>query len=120
MAVRSIRSRPHSTGQSEWHFEAVEEHFSFVPNSACQQFHHVDKGHGRIETRSHFSVDANSIIDLKEWPGLKSVIKVVSTREIKTEKTTRNRYYLSSIPSKSVQINALAIRSHWGVENNCH
>lgn len=91
-------------GNQSGTLSAVEEHFSFVPDSTCQQFHHVDKGHGRIETRSHFSVEANSILDLKEWPGLKSVIKVVSTREIKTETTTENRYYLSSVQFNFKQI----------------
>jgi predicted transposase YbfD/YdcC len=107
-------------GNQSGTLSAVEEHFSLMPENSCQQFQHVDKGHGRIETRSHFAVESDSIIDLKEWPGLKSVIKVVSTREIKGEATIEDRYYLSSMPSKSVQTSASAIRSHWGVENNCH
>ena len=99
---------------------AVEEHFSFTPDNALEQYQDVDKGHGRIEIRTYFAAEANSVIDLKEWPGLKSIIKVVSTRESKGVATTENRYYITSIASSSIKSIGSAVRAHWGVENNCH
>ena len=100
--------------------ETVEEHFSTTTDSLYEKFQDVDKGHGRIETRNYYAADADSIADLKEWPGLKSVVKVVSTREIKDQITTETRFYLSSIKSNSVKIIGPAIRSHWGIENSLH
>lgn len=99
---------------------AVEEHFSMTPESSCEKFCDTDKGHGRIETRIHLAADAKSIIDLKEWPGLKSAIKVVSTREIADISTTEERFYLSSVEPKEIARIGSGIRSHWGVENSLH
>ena len=53
-------------------------------------------------------------------PGLQSIIKVTSSREIKGQITTEERYYLSSLPSSSSNTIANAIRSHWGIENSVH
>jgi predicted transposase YbfD/YdcC len=80
----------------------------------------TDKGHGRIETRKAFSTDINGMKEFKEWPGLESVTKVVSIREIIGQKTTEEtRYYLSSLPANAEEI-AAAVRSHWGIENSLH
>jgi predicted transposase YbfD/YdcC len=100
--------------------DAAQEHFSLTPEDLFKKFSDVDKGHGRIEIRTYLAADANSIIDLKEWPGLKSVIKVISTREINDVSTTEERYYLSSIESNLVKKIGLSIRAHWGVENSLH
>ena len=99
---------------------AVDEHFSTIPETKCEQYYEADKGHGRIEERKYLAVDADSIIDMKEWPGIKSVIKVISTREIKNKKSSEERFYLSSIVAGSVKTIGNAIRSHWGVENSLH
>ena len=55
------------------------------------------------------------------WPGLRSIAKVESRREVlvdgKVEEETR--YYISSLPGDAKQIGH-AVRSHWGVENGLH
>lgn len=99
---------------------AVEEHFSMTAEHKCTQFQDVDKGHGRIETRTYLGVDAASILDLKDWPGLKSAVKVISTREINEKITTEERFYISSIEHSQTQRSGQAIRAHWGVENGLH
>jgi len=99
---------------------AVEQHFSTVPDEKSEQYSDVDKGHGRIEERKYFAVDAGEILDMKAWPGICSVIKVVSTRQIKDKKSVEERFYLSSLIPKSIKISGDAIRSHWGVENGLH
>ena len=72
--------------------EAVEAHFSTTPEKKLTQFQDVDKGHGRIETRTYFGANAEEILDLKDWPGLRSAIKVVSTRDIAGVATTETRF----------------------------
>lgn len=100
--------------------ESVKEHFSIVSKEKCVTFSDVDKGHGRIETREHFVSDASAVFDLKDWPGLKSVIKVVSTREFQDKTTTEERFYISSLESTAVETISHSIRAHWGIENSLH
>jgi len=100
--------------------EAVEAHFSTTPDKQLTVFHEVDKGHGRIETREYFGADADEILDLKEWSGLKSAIKVISTRDTSGIITSETRFYISSINHKNIERSGQAIRSHWGVENGLH
>ncbi len=99
---------------------AVEGHFAKLNVKNLESYKDTDKGHGRIETRSYFAADVNDVCDLKNWPGLQSVIKVVSTRDINDVVSTETRYYISSLPSKSVKQSGDAIRKHWGIENSLH
>ena len=80
----------------------------------------VDKGHGRIEVRLCHAFEPDAIIRMyhKDWPGLKSVVRVKATRRIGGKETSEVRYYISSLPSDS-PFNAY-IRSHWEVENKLH
>lgn len=100
--------------------EAVEEHFSTTPETQCEIFSEVDKGHGRLETHTYLAVSASSVIDLKTWSGIESVVKVISTREIKGVTSTEERFYLCSMSPEEVKKISFAIRSHWGVENSLH
>lgn len=80
----------------------------------------VDADHGRIETRKTTVIhDVAWLQERHDWPGLKSVVVVESTREIGTRIETETRFYLTSL----VLIAALAgpiIRSHWAIENSLH
>lgn len=79
----------------------------------------VEKGHGRIETRRCRVFEKGLIVDSEgAWPGLRSVIKITSTREIRGKATTEERYYISSLSTDKL-FNQY-IRSHWGVENSLH
>jgi predicted transposase YbfD/YdcC len=100
--------------------EAVEEHFSTTSESVFEIHTEVDKGHGRIEDRKYYASEAKSVCDMKEWPGINSVIKVTSSRELKGVKTTEDRFYISSMKAKLVQQIGDGIRAHWGVENSLH
>jgi predicted transposase YbfD/YdcC len=82
----------------------------------------LDKGHGRVETR-RCEVFAKSIMVDEEgrWTGLRSIIRLTSTREWaeQPEKNSREvRHYISSLPPDE-DFNR-HIRSHWAVENNLH
>jgi predicted transposase YbfD/YdcC len=86
----------------------------------CTQYETMNKDHGRIETRKAYSIDVTGMEKFKEWPGLESVTKVVSTREIIGKAATEEvRYYLSSWPADAEKIGT-AVRSHWGIENSLH
>lgn len=100
--------------------EAVETHFATMPESKLTHFTDVDKGHGRVETRTYFAADSSDILDLKEWPGIRAAIKVVSERYVAGVTTSETRYYISSIEDKNVEQVGRAIRSHWGIENSLH
>ena len=81
---------------------------------------HLDKGHGRIETRRYWqSTHMDWFADRGKWEGLRSVGVVESVRDIHGQISIERRYYLSSLP-QDVEKFARAVRSHWGVENQLH
>jgi predicted transposase YbfD/YdcC len=79
-----------------------------------------DKGHGRIEHRKCLvSQDIEWLQNNHNWPGLKSIAVVHSSREIKNNIQRESRYYISSLKADAEHI-AKAARSHWGIENSLH
>jgi predicted transposase YbfD/YdcC len=50
---------------------------------------------------------------------IKNNLMVASERRLWNKTTTKVRFYLSSLDSNAEKI-ALAIRSHWGIENSLH
>ena len=81
-----------------------------------------EKDHGRLESRRVVATEQIAWLqDSHGWPGLRSIAKVESRRELlaegKVEEETR--YYLSSLAGEAQQIGE-AVRSHWGVENGLH
>ena len=92
----------------------------------------TDKGHGRIETRRCVVCHDLSAIApvLQDWPGVRSVVLVQSTRQPvrsgrfgprSTEQAPEPswRYYISSEVLDAQAFNA-TIRAHWAIENDCH
>jgi predicted transposase YbfD/YdcC len=86
----------------------------------------VDGDHGRIETRTYTAIhDVAWLQERHDWPGLKGVVMVESTREIpgsspgadKVEHETR--FYITSLVWLASQLGPV-IRSHWAVENSLH
>lgn len=82
-----------------------------------------DRAHGRAERRRCLAIgdpDYLAFIDPDHrWAGLKSVIRLESTRRVGAETTTEARYYLSSLPADAEHL-AQVIRRHWGIENRLH
>jgi predicted transposase YbfD/YdcC len=99
-----------------------------------KDFHHasattVDGDHGRIETRTiHVLWDVKHLgPPAKEWPGLKSVVRVESTRQTPASAarastaSVERHYYISSLDRRHKPETFLShIRGHWGIENNLH
>lgn len=80
----------------------------------------IDSGHGRIETRKYVTIsDIKWLHGRENWPGLKSLGMVESTREINGEKSCETRYYISSLENDAKKFGN-AVRSHWGIENSLH
>jgi predicted transposase YbfD/YdcC len=83
----------------------------------------VNKGHGRIEIRECWSIsDPEYLQSLKgasKWKGLRSIVMVTATRITDKKTTIKNRYYISSLPSKANQVLHVA-RRHWSIENELH
>jgi predicted transposase YbfD/YdcC len=80
----------------------------------------VDGDHGRIETRTVTVIhDAAWLNHRHDWPGLKAVAIVASTRETggKIEKETR--FYITSLTAPASRVGP-AIRDHWSIENSLH
>ena len=75
-----------------------------------------------MEKRQVGTVDISELAPVHNqelWTGLKTVVMIVTERRLWNKTTTAARFYLSSLSSNAAQI-ALAIRSHWGIENSLH
>jgi predicted transposase YbfD/YdcC len=83
----------------------------------------VNKNHGRIETRQCWSISDTeylaNIRDLGRWHGLKTLVMVLSERQIGEETEVQTRYFISSLESDAEKILKVK-RSHWGIENSLH
>jgi predicted transposase YbfD/YdcC len=87
---------------------------------------HVDKGHGRIETRSTAVARQTEWLDGKRrfpgefrMPGAAAIIRVQSQAELKDRCRFETRYYISS-RTLSAEGAAQATRGHWAIENGLH
>lgn len=80
----------------------------------------VDGDHGRIETRKTTIIhDVDWLQQRHNWPGLKSVAVVESTREIGDKIETETRFYITSLALAADRVGPI-IRSHWAIENSLH
>jgi predicted transposase YbfD/YdcC len=82
----------------------------------------VDGDHGRIETRTVTALDASAWFHERhpDWPSVKSVVRVVSERDLGASVSTQTRYFLSSLPPTNAKLLGSCIRAHWAVENSLH
>ena len=87
--------------------------------------HSVETSHGRVERRTvRLCRNIESLPDVRQWAGLKSIIQVTSYRHILNGqhiliKPPATRYYISSL-AESVESFARRIREYWHVENKVH
>lgn len=81
----------------------------------------TEKGHGRIETRRCWTTGQIEWLQQRQdWPGLQSIAVVDSRRQIGDQVSTERRYFISSLPGRTAQRIAQAVRNHWCVENELH
>ena len=83
----------------------------------------VNKGHGRIETRECWATDREEHLSLmrkrQQWKGLKSIVRMVSQRQMGETIEVQTRYFISSLSADAKTI-LKAKRSHWKIENQVH
>jgi len=76
--------------------------------------------HGRIETRTTTVIhDLTWLQERHDWPGLKAVVIVDSTREIAGKIERETRFYITSLVLLASLLGPI-IRSHWAIENSLH
>ena len=82
----------------------------------------VEKGHGRLETRTYEVLEASNVPSLKErFPSIQSIVRVTRLREVLHGKTSEEvHFYLSTLVKEKAQLTADCIRAHWGIENSLH
>ena len=100
----------------------------FVAEQKARGFHDskitqnttVDGDHGRIETRATTVIHNLTWLQKRhEWPGLKAVVIIDSTRETASKVEHETRLYLTSLMLPAEQLGAI-VRSHWAIENSLH
>lgn len=80
----------------------------------------VDGDHGRIETRKTTVIhDVAWLRARHDWPGLKSIVVVESTRRIGDKIDSETRLYITSLTLIAALVGPI-IRSHWAIENSLH
>jgi predicted transposase YbfD/YdcC len=80
----------------------------------------VDGDHGRIETRTTTVIhDAKWLQERHNWPGLKAVVIVESSREISGKIERETRFYITSLIMVAALLGPI-VRRHWAIENSLH
>jgi len=80
----------------------------------------IDGDHGRIETRTTTVIhDVAWLQERHDWPGLKAVIIVDSTREIAGKIERETRFYITSLVLLASLLGPI-VRSPWAIENSLH
>ena len=99
---------------------ATEQKANSFKDAKVSRHETVDGDHGRIETRTYTAFhDIAWLQERHDWPGLKGVIMVESTREIGDKIEHETRFYITSLVWLAHQLGP-AIRSHWAIENSLH
>jgi len=101
----------------------VADYFQDAPDTELVAKTTVEKGHGRIETRTYTaSSKVDWINSTRSYPGqrrfsdIKTLLKVDSHVEHADRSTFETRYFICSAPLDIERI-AQATRGHWGVES---
>jgi predicted transposase YbfD/YdcC len=115
-------------GNQEFLRENVEEQFTDWEEKdwqipfAYQKVRSCGKGHGRIEIRECYLVEASDFVDPRgEWQGLRSIAMITSERQVGEKVSVERRYYLTSLSGADAARHVLrSVRRHWGIENRLH
>jgi len=101
----------------------VIDYFRTAPKDELIAMETVEKGHGRIETRTFTaSSDVDWILSERSYPGqprfqgIETILKVVNRSEYADRCTFDTRYYISSA-SLDIERLAAGSRGHWGIES---
>ena len=99
---------------------AAEQKANDFKNTTISRHETTDGDHGRIETRTTTVIhDIAWLQERHDWPGLKGVVMIESTREMDDKIERETRFYITSLILLANQLGPI-IRSHWAVENSLH
>jgi len=102
-------------------YEMIEE--AFCDNKSISADEQWEYDHGRYETRSCEILDVFQIWTsefYEQWPGIKTIVKIVSSRVIADKSSEETRYYISSEEIREANYYNRLARGHWGIENQLH
>jgi predicted transposase YbfD/YdcC len=119
LAVKENQGHLFEDVQYLFEVDVVQE-FKYAQHSYAKT---VNKGHGRIETRECWATEKEEYLSLvrkrQHWKGLRSIIRIVSQRQIGEKVEVQTRYFISSLPADAKTI-LKSKRSHWKIENQVH
>jgi predicted transposase YbfD/YdcC len=89
--------------------------------AALDEHQTVEKGHGRQETRTYAVFAAPETVDPDgAWRDLSAVgMAITESTDSQGRGRLEVRYYILSVRLSSKEF-AMAVRGHWGIENNLH
>lgn len=93
------------------------------PRPDVEVFEDIDKGHGRVETRTlSLCRDLSWMTTAGAWSSLDFVAQIVRQRTVLAtgQTSTETAYFIGSDPEASAESTCSAIRRHWGIENQLH
>ena len=85
----------------------------------ADEYESLEKGHGRIEYRKYWMIDAEELPSAKEWSGLKSVGFCIRERTVKG-KTTKEEVFFATSLELDAKLFSRVVQDHWQVENKLH
>jgi predicted transposase YbfD/YdcC len=104
----------------------IESYFETAPATETNTAGTLDKGHGRLEMRTHKVSKAVDWVGseraypgARRFPGL-AAIAIVEAQVEKKDKTSRERRSYISSRQLSAEAFGEAVRSHWAIENSLH
>ena len=90
----------------------------FKDADSLDTYQTTDGDHGRIETRTATVIhDVAWLLERHDWPGLKAVVMVESSRETAGKIEQETRFYITSLVLLAHLLGPV-IRSHWAIEND--
>ena len=77
----------------------------------------IEQGHGRIEAREYYVLDAQKISKaFPQWKGLRTIGMAINYINDGEKESVHYRYYISSAELTQEQFGK-AVRGHWGIES---
>jgi predicted transposase YbfD/YdcC len=97
--------------------------FALAPPGTHDHLQTVEKDHGRLEIRRHWTCHDPEVIAHLDptgaWAHLRAIGLVERERHVGDRVTVERHHYLLSAPLSAAAF-AAAVRSHWGIENRVH
>jgi predicted transposase YbfD/YdcC len=97
--------------------------FALAPPGTHDHHKAVEKDHGRLEIRRHWTLHDPAILAHLDptgaWAHLRAIGLIERERHVGDRVTVECHHYLLSAPLSAAAF-AAAVRSHWGIENRVH